>query len=81
MKTFLALTLLLAAFAFANEATTEKAKAEEKSESKKESKLAGKKAQHAEAYKKAKEACLSENKELKGKELKECIVKKQSEAK
>ena len=34
-----------------------------------------------EAFQKAHDACLMENKELKGKELKECIMKKEHENK
>lgn len=43
-----------------------------------ESKASSKKSASAEAYLKAKKECLLENKELKGKELKDCIVKKQT---
>lgn len=50
-------------------------------ESKHEAKSSSKKSASAEAYLKAKKECLLENKEIKGKELKDCIVKKQTEAK
>ncbi len=73
MKFLLALTLLTTvAFASEHEAKKEEHKAEvaptEKVEAKKEDKKA--------AYKAAKETCLKENKDLKGKALKECIVSK-----
>ena len=83
MKLLLALALLASFSVFANEAKKEEAavapvaaKVEAKKEEKKMDKKAAKEAQKA-----AKEACLAENKDLKGKELKECIVKKQKEAK
>ncbi len=71
MKLLLALALLTSATVFANEAKKEEAKTEvktEKVEEKKEDKKA--------AYKKAKDECLQENKDLKGKELTKCIVSK-----
>jgi outer membrane murein-binding lipoprotein Lpp len=76
MKFLLALALL-SSFAIANDAKEAKhedaktevvAAKEEHKEEKKEDKKA--------AYKAAKEACLKENKDLKRKELKECIVSK-----
>jgi outer membrane murein-binding lipoprotein Lpp len=76
MKFLLALALL-SSFAIANDAKEAKhedaktevvAAKEEHKEEKKEDKKA--------AYKAAKEACLKDNKDLKGKELKECIVSK-----
>ncbi len=76
MKFLLALALL-SSFAIANDAKEAKhedaktevvAAKEEHKEEKKEDKKA--------AYKAAKEACLKDNKDLKGKKLKECIVSK-----
>ncbi len=76
MKLLLALALLTSvAFAAEHEGKKEETKMEaatSKVEAKKEEKKEDKKA----AYKAAKEACLKENKDLKGKELKECIVNK-----
>lgn len=74
MKNLLAMTLLVSIVSVT--AFAEEAKTEVKTDSKKEAKQAVK-----EAYKKAKAACLVENKDLKGRELKDCIVKKQNEAK
>ena len=83
MKFLLALALL-SSFAIANDAKEAKhedaktevvAAKEEHKEEHKEEKKEDKKAAKA-AYKAAKEACLKENKDLKGKELKECIVSK-----
>jgi hypothetical protein len=82
MKFLLALALLTSV-AFANEAKKE----EHKEAAKTEAVAEVKKEEHKEvaptvkedkkaAYKAAKEACLKENKDLKGKELKECIVSK-----
>ncbi len=73
MKLLLALALLTSATVFANEheAKKEETKAEAKTE-KVEEKKEDKKA----AYKKAKDECLQENKDLKGKELTKCIVSK-----
>jgi hypothetical protein len=48
---------------------------QQKKRKKKNTKLITKQIKKA-AYKAAKEACLKENKDLKGKELKECIVSK-----
>lgn len=70
MKFLLAL-LLLTSVAMANEAKKEEhAVAPEHSEHK------DKKDDKKAVYKAAKEACLKENKDIKGKELKECIVSK-----
>jgi len=85
MKFLLALALLTSvAFATDHEVKKEEhkaevaptAKVEEMKEEKKEDHKADKKAEKKAAYKAAKEACLKENKDLKGKELKECIVSK-----
>ncbi len=78
MKFLLALALLTSV-AFAQEAKKEEHKAEvapAAKEEKKEEHKADHKADKKAAYKAAKEACLKENKDLKGKELKECIVSK-----
>ncbi len=73
MKFLLALALL-SSFAIANDAKEAKheAKHEVVAEVKNEEVKLDKKA----AYKATKEACLKENKDLKGKKLKECIVSK-----
>ena len=74
MKFLLALALLTSV-AFAEEAKKE----DHKMEAKKEEKAMvapEKKEDKKAAYKAAKEACLKENKDLKGKDLKECIVSK-----
>jgi hypothetical protein len=80
MKMLLALALLTSvAFANEHEAKKEEHKAETAAvapEAKKEEKSEAKKEDKKAAYKAAKEACLKENKDLKGKELKECIVSK-----
>jgi biopolymer transport protein ExbD len=68
----LLITLLMASNVFASESHSNSADA------KNESKHSAKKSASAEAYLKAKKECLLENKELKGKELKDCIVKKQT---
>lgn len=79
MKLLLALALLTSV-AMANEAKKEEHKAEvaktEKVEAKKEEHKEEKKEDKKAAYKAAKEACLKENKDLHGKQLKECIVSK-----
>jgi len=85
MKFLLAITLLTS-FAMAEEHTeaakseksevkAEVAKVAEVKADQKADKKADKKAAAA-AYKVAKEACLKENKDLSGKELKDCIVSK-----
>lgn len=79
MKFLLALALL-SSVAFANEHEAkhemkEEMKTEMKAEMKAEHK-ADMKADKKAAYKEAKETCLKGNKDLKGKELKECIVSK-----
>ncbi len=74
MKFLLALALLTSV-AFAEEAKKE----DHKMEAKKEEKAMvapEKKEDKKAAYKAAKETCLKENKDLKGKDLKECIVSK-----
>jgi hypothetical protein len=83
VKLILALTLLFSVSIIANEAATTQSESAvvqatsgAKVEVKKEKKKLAK-----EAYLKAKNECLAENKELKGKTLKDCIVKKQAEAK
>lgn len=82
MKFLLALALLTSvAFANEHEAKKEEHKTEAaavapKEEAKKEEKTEVKKDDKKAAYKAAKEACLKDNKDLKGKELKECIVSK-----
>jgi len=68
----LIMTLLLVSNVFANESHSNS------SAMKHESKSSDKKSASAEAYLKAKKECLLENKDLKGKELKDCIVKKQT---
>ncbi len=68
----LLITLIMASSVMANEAHSNSP------EVKHESKSSAKKSASAEAYLKAKKECLLENKELKGKELKDCIVKKQT---
>ena len=78
MKFLLALALLSSVAAFAQEGTKAPAEAP-KMEAKKEEKMSmkgDKKDDKKAAYKAAKEACLKENKDLKGKELKDCIVSK-----
>lgn len=76
---FLLVLALLSSVAFANEEKKEEHKTEAVTEAVKEEKMAiapeTKEAKKA-AYKAAKEACLKENKDLKGKELKDCIVSK-----
>jgi biopolymer transport protein ExbD len=76
MKFLLLLSLLAAHSLSANEEGHEKPQDKTHEEKKHEKKSAS-----AKAYLKAKNECLLENKEIKGKELKDCIVKKQSEAK
>jgi hypothetical protein len=78
MKWFITATILFSCLTIANEAEVKHE--EHKSENKSDKKM-DKKSASAEAYLKAKKACLLENKDLKGKDLKDCIVKKQSEAK
>lgn len=77
MKFLLALALL-SSVAMAEH--HEGAKAEAKAEAKEEHAVAPEHKEAKEdkkaAYKAAKETCLKENKDLKGKELKECIVSK-----
>ena len=74
MKFLLALALLTSVV------MAEEGKKEEHKEAAKEvaktEKVEMKKEDKKAAYKAAKEACLKENKDLKGKELKECIVSK-----
>lgn len=68
----LLITLFMASTVFANDSHSNTV------EVKHESKSLSKKSASAEAYLKAKKECLLENKDLKGKELKDCIVKKQT---
>ena len=75
MKFFIALVLLTSFSIFGAE------NSKENPNSATEKSLSDAKSVRKAAYKKAKEACLADNKELKGKALKECIVKKQIEAK
>lgn len=79
MKWPLIIIILFSWQVFANEGQTEGHGANH--ENKHEAKKSDKRSASAEAYLKAKKSCLLENKELKGKDLKDCIVKKQSEAK
>ena len=76
MRILLILTFTFSFALSANEnLKTEQNKTSHES-AKKENKIMAK-----EAYLKAKNECLAENHELKGKALKDCIVKKQTEAK
>lgn len=75
MRYFLPMIMLFSLAITANEKTNETPKTSHES-NKKENKMLAK-----EAYLKAKNECLAENHELKGKALKDCIVKKQTEAK
>lgn len=73
MKLLLTLALFISFSAIANEAVKVAPKSEKVQ-------IKNKKAAQ-DAYLKAKNECLAEDKEIKGKALKDCIVKKQGEAK